>query len=173
MARVHAHPRSMGPKMDSLLYAILGFLLRNRFVSPLWIRQTDTQGRGSPFRHACSLINYACFPASSPSFSLFQRPLSPPSWRNEMPRLRSWKLKPNPTAIKEGPTERKTALERTGRTTIRLRNQNVVSDRYVMEDSRPVRTSILTLSISDGLSYRCEKTRFSEISSFRARHHCL
>jgi hypothetical protein len=40
----------MGPKMDSLLYAILGSLLRNRFVSPLWIRQ--------------------CFPASSPSFSL-------------------------------------------------------------------------------------------------------
>jgi hypothetical protein len=35
-------PLPMGPKMDSLLYAILGFLLRNRFVSPLWIRQTDT-----------------------------------------------------------------------------------------------------------------------------------
>jgi hypothetical protein len=49
------------------------------------------------------------------------------------------------------------------------RNQNVVLDRYVMEDSRPVRTSILTLSISDGLSYRCEKTRFSEISSFPTR----
>ena len=42
MARVHAHPRSMGPKMDSLLYAILGSLLRNRFISPLWIRQTDS-----------------------------------------------------------------------------------------------------------------------------------
>jgi hypothetical protein len=27
----------MGPKMDSLLYAILGSFLRNRFVSPLWI----------------------------------------------------------------------------------------------------------------------------------------
>jgi hypothetical protein len=38
MARVRAHPRSMGPKIDSLLCAILGFLLRNRFVSPLWIR---------------------------------------------------------------------------------------------------------------------------------------
>ena len=24
VARVHAHPRSMGPKMDSLLYAIFG-----------------------------------------------------------------------------------------------------------------------------------------------------
>jgi hypothetical protein len=24
VARVHVHPRSMGPKMDSLLYAILG-----------------------------------------------------------------------------------------------------------------------------------------------------
>src|SRR2546423_2098891 len=35
MARVHAHPRSMGPKMDFLLSAILSSLLRNRFVSPL------------------------------------------------------------------------------------------------------------------------------------------
>jgi len=42
MARVHAHPRSIGPKMDSLLYAILGCIPRSRFVSPLWIRQTDT-----------------------------------------------------------------------------------------------------------------------------------
>jgi hypothetical protein len=49
----------------------------------------------------------------SPSF-LFQRPPSPPPWRNEIPRLRSWKLKPNPTAIREGRTERKTALETTG-----------------------------------------------------------
>jgi hypothetical protein len=46
VARVHAHPRSMVPKMDLLqvLYAISGSLLRNCFVSPLWIRQTDTQG---------------------------------------------------------------------------------------------------------------------------------
>jgi hypothetical protein len=36
MARVHAHPRSKGPKMDSL-YTILGCLLRSSFVSPLWI----------------------------------------------------------------------------------------------------------------------------------------
>jgi len=84
-------------------------------------RQADTQGRGRPFRHARSLINYACFPASSPSISLFQRPHSPPSWRNEKPRLRSCKLEPNATAIREGPTERKTALETTGSTTIRLR----------------------------------------------------
>ena len=34
VARVHAHPRSMGPKIDSL-YAILSSLLRNRFVLPL------------------------------------------------------------------------------------------------------------------------------------------
>ena len=82
-----SHPRSMGPKMDSI-YAILGCLLRSRFVSPLWVRQTDTQRRGSP------LINYA----SSPSFSLFQRPSSLLSWRNENSGLRSWKLKPNPTS---------------------------------------------------------------------------
>ena len=35
MARVHAHSRSMGSKMDSLLYPIFGSLLRNHFVSPL------------------------------------------------------------------------------------------------------------------------------------------
>src|SRR5579859_6034975 len=28
--------------MDALLYAILGSLLHNRFVSPLWIPQTDS-----------------------------------------------------------------------------------------------------------------------------------
>jgi hypothetical protein len=70
VARVHAHPRGMGPKMDSLLYVILGSLLRNRIVSPLWIRQTDTQGRGSPFPYARSLINNTYFPASSPLLSL-------------------------------------------------------------------------------------------------------
>jgi len=32
---VHAHPRSMGPKIDSLLYPILSSLLRNRFVLTL------------------------------------------------------------------------------------------------------------------------------------------
>src|SRR5947209_2460248 len=48
-----------------------------------------------------------------------------PSWRNEKPRLRSWKLKPNPTAIREGPTERKTALETTGSTIRRLRRVKI------------------------------------------------
>ena len=43
------------------------------------------------------------------------------SWRNEKPRLRGWKLEPNPTAIREGPTERKTAHETTGSTIRRLR----------------------------------------------------
>src|SRR5271154_757896 len=47
----------------------------------------------------------------SPSF---QRPPSLPSWQDEKPRLRSWELEPNPTAIREGRTERKTALGTTG-----------------------------------------------------------
>jgi hypothetical protein len=47
------------------------------------------------------------------------------SWRNEKPRLRSWKLEPNPTAIREGPTERKTAHETTGSTIRRLRGVKV------------------------------------------------
>ena len=55
MARVHAHPRSMGPKMDSLSLRILGSFLRNRFVSLLWIRQTSAT---------------RAFPTSSPFFSL-------------------------------------------------------------------------------------------------------
>src|SRR5271168_138077 len=63
VARVHAHPRSMGPKINSPLYAILGSLLRNRFVSPLWI---NTQGRGSPFRHARSSIITRAFPLLLP-----------------------------------------------------------------------------------------------------------
>jgi hypothetical protein len=37
------------------------------------------------------------------------------------PRLRSWELEPNPTARREGRTERKTALEATGSTIRRLR----------------------------------------------------
>src|SRR5256885_16824404 len=105
MARVHAHLDRWAPKMDSLLFAILGF------VSPLWIRQTDIQGHGSPFRHARILINNVCFPASSPSFSLFQQPPPPPHppptppppppWRSDKPQLTSWKLEPNPTATRE------------------------------------------------------------------------
>ena len=57
-------------------------------------------------------------PPPSPSF---QQLPSPPTWRNEKPQLRSWELEPNPTAIKEGRTERKTALETTGSTIRRLR----------------------------------------------------
>jgi hypothetical protein len=41
------------------------------------------------------------------------------------PRLKSWKLEPNPKAIREGPTERKTALETTGSTIRRLRGIRV------------------------------------------------
>src|SRR2546423_12182378 len=56
----------MSLQMDSLLYAILGSLLRNRFASPLWIRQTDTQGRGSLFRHGCSLRAFPLLLLPSP-----------------------------------------------------------------------------------------------------------
>src|SRR2546423_9739224 len=102
----------MGPKMDSLLYAILGS--DRQILKSVKARSV----------HACSLISNACFPASSPSFLLL--PLSNgrlphPSWRDEKPRLRSWELEPNPTAIREKRTERKTALETTGSTIRRLR----------------------------------------------------
>jgi hypothetical protein len=77
--------------------------------------------RGSPFYHAHNLIDNTCFPVSSLSFSLSQRPPSPPSWRNEKLRLRNWKLESNPMVIGEEPTERKIALETTGSTIRRLR----------------------------------------------------
>jgi hypothetical protein len=57
----------------------------------------------------------------APSFSPFPRPPSPPSWRNEKSRLRSCSLELNLTVRREGPIERKRALEITGSTTIRLR----------------------------------------------------
>jgi hypothetical protein len=51
--------------------------------------------------------HYVCFPASSPSFSLFlfQRPPAPPSRRNDKQRSRSWELEPNPTVIREAHRE--------------------------------------------------------------------
>jgi hypothetical protein len=62
--------------------------------------------------------HYTCFPASSPFFSLFPRPPSPLSWRNEISRLKSYSLEPNLTAIRrKESTERKTALEITESTT--------------------------------------------------------
>src|SRR5271170_6294201 len=39
------------------------------------------------------LSRFFSLPLPPPSF---QRPPSPPSWRNEKPRLRSWELEPNP-----------------------------------------------------------------------------
>ena len=107
------------PKWTLFLHAIL----RDRFVSPLWIRQTD-RGRGSPFRHACSLISNGYFPASSPSSLLLPLPTSAflhHHGETKSHGLRSWKLEPNPTAIREAPTKRKTVLETTGSTIRRLR----------------------------------------------------
>src|SRR5271168_1488292 len=74
VARVHAHPRSMGPKMDSLLYAILG---------------SDRQIlRGVEARSVMPAVWSAtrAFPLLLPPSN--GRP--PPSWRDEKPRLRSW-----------------------------------------------------------------------------------
>jgi hypothetical protein len=70
VARVHAHPRSMGPKMDSLLYAILGSLPRTRFVRPCGSDRQILKGVEARSGHACSLTSNACFPAASPSLPL-------------------------------------------------------------------------------------------------------
>src|SRR5947209_19159609 len=45
MARMHAHPRFMGPKMDSISLRYFGLRPCETASSrPLWIRQTDTKG---------------------------------------------------------------------------------------------------------------------------------
>src|SRR5947209_6201061 len=81
--------------------------LRLAFADP-----TDRYLRaGNPFRHALSFDQERVLSASSPSFSLFHRPPSPPSW--------SWKLEPNPTAIREKLTERQKVLEIAGNITSR------------------------------------------------------
>jgi hypothetical protein len=115
MARVHANPQSMSPKMDSLSLRYFGL------VDP-----TDRYLRA--WKPVPSCLQFDQQRVLSHFFSLLLSPspssngrLPPPSWRNEKPRLGSWKLEPNPTAIREGPTERKTALETTGSTIRRVR----------------------------------------------------
>ena len=105
MARVHAHPRSMGPKMDSLLYVIFGLPpaqpLRLALVDP-----TDRYLRAWKPAPPCLQFNQQRVLSPFSSLLLPPSPSSngrlPPSWRNEKPRLRSWKLEPNSTAIREG-----------------------------------------------------------------------
>src|SRR4051794_2865939 len=59
---------------------------------------TDRYSRAWQPIPPCSQFNYyACFPASSSSFSLFQRPFSLSSWRNEKSRPRSYLLESNLT----------------------------------------------------------------------------
>jgi len=151
MARVHAHLRSMGPKMDSISLRYFGLgssqPLRLALVDP-----TDKYLRAWKPIPSCLHFDQQRVP-SSPSFSLFQRPPFSTPWRDEMPRLRSWKLKPNPTAIREGRTGRKTALSTTGNTIRRLRG---------------VKIRCWTATCH-GPSWECRKTRFSEISQHPMR----
>src|ERR1700722_14966281 len=65
--------------------------------------------------------HHAFYHVPFPPFSLFPRPPSPPSWRNEKSRLRSCSLGMNPTAIRGGPIERKAALATRIDTKIRSR----------------------------------------------------
>jgi hypothetical protein len=84
------------PKWTPFLYAILVSILRNRPCGS--DRQYLRARKPVPSCLQCS-----------PSFSLFQRPPSSTiNSETKKPRLRSWKVEPNPTAIREGPTERKT-----------------------------------------------------------------
>src|SRR5947207_7761261 len=107
MARVHAHPRSMGPKMDTLSLRYFGLPpaqpLRLALVDP-----TDRYLRAWKAVPSCLQCDQQR--VLSRFYSLLLPLLTaafPPSWRNENPRLSSWKLEPNPTAITEGRTERK------------------------------------------------------------------
>jgi len=85
------------------------------------------------------------------SLSLFQQPPSPPSWRNEKPRLRSSRAESN--GYNRGVYREKDSTrdnEKHNKKT--KRNQNSVLDCYVLQGinvSRPVRTLIL----DDGETY--------------------
>ena len=126
------------------------------------------------------MISNACFPASSPSFSLFQRPPSPPPWRNEKPRLRSWKFKPNPTAIREGRTERKTAFE-----TREAQQEDQKESKFGVRPLRVVRDQSLSARANfdtDMLHTRWTLSEMRKDAHQRglpapdeacARHHCL
>jgi hypothetical protein len=68
----------------------------------------------------------------SPSSSSNGR-LPPSSWRNEKPRLGSWKLEPNPTGYKRGAHREKDSTRDNGKHNKKSkRNQNSVLDRYVL-----------------------------------------
>jgi hypothetical protein len=124
VARVHADLRWV-PKWTPFLYAIFGRppaqQLRLALVNPTdrYLRAWKPVPSCLQFDQQLVLFplllppspSFSLLLPPSPSFSLFQRPPFPPSWRNEKPRLSSWELEPNPTAIREGHTERKTALE--------------------------------------------------------------
>src|SRR5271155_4543111 len=117
----------MGPKIDSLLLRYFGLPpaqpLRLALVDPTdrYLRAWKPVPSCLQFDQQRVLSRF--FLPPFPSFSLFQRP--PSSWRNEKPRLRSWELKPKPTAIRERRTERRTALETTGSTIRRLRRVKI------------------------------------------------
>src|ERR1700722_17138322 len=105
MARGHANPQSMSPKMDSLSLRYFGL------VDP-----TDRYLRA--WKPVPSCLQFDQQRVLSRFFSLLLSPspssngrLPPPSWRNEKPRLGSWKLEPNPMAIRKGRIERKTVRE--------------------------------------------------------------
>jgi len=93
--------------MNSLLLGYFGLppsqtLRRLALVDP-----TDRYSRAWKPVPPCSQFgHYVCIPASCPSFSLFQRPPSPLSWRSETPRLTSCSVEPNSTIIRNGLTER-------------------------------------------------------------------
>ena len=116
------------PKWTSFLYAIFGL----PSAQPLRLALVDSTDRYlRAWKPVPSCLQFdqqrvlsRFFLPSFPSFSLFQRPPSP-SWRNEKLRLRSWELEPKPTAIREGRTERRTALSTTGNTIRRLRGVKI------------------------------------------------
>src|SRR5271156_4859984 len=106
----------MDPKMDSLSLRYFGLPaqpLRLALVDP-----TDRYLRA--WEPVPSFLQFdqqrVVFPLllpPSPPFPPAHRLSAQPSWRTQIPQLSIWVLEPNPTAIREGCTERKTALETT------------------------------------------------------------
>src|SRR5580692_9357693 len=109
------------PKWTPFLYAIFGLCLALVDPTDRYLRAWKPVPSCLQFVQQRVLSRFFLPPFPS---SLFQRPPSPP-WRNEKRRQKNWELEPKPTAIREGRTERRTALETTGSTIRRLRGVKI------------------------------------------------
>src|SRR3984957_8758585 len=127
MARGHANPQSMSPKMDSLSLRFFGL------VDP-----TDRYFRA--WKPVPSCLQFDQQRVLSRFFSLLLSPspssngrLPPPSWRNEKPRAGELEARAESNGYKRGAHREKDSTRDNGKHNKKSkRNQNSVLDRYVL-----------------------------------------